>query len=745
MLRWPSIGALALSLSISPAAPITPAVAKTSTSADPISDAEADRRTAVIVDGMTLEEQIQLVRPMAATSFQYAPGANSFPEGMRAPPPPGALSSAGYVPGIPRLSWPALQESDGPIGVANMKGWIRGIEDQATNFPASIAWAASFDPALARRVGEVIGQEAYAKGFNVMLSGGVNLSRDPRGGRNFEYAGEDPLLAGRIAGATVEGIQSRNVVSTVKHYALNDQESGRSVLDARISEQGARESDLLAFEIAIARGKPGSVMCSYNRVNGHHACENDWLLNQVLKKDWRYKGWVMSDWGGVHDMQKSIMSGLDQQSPQPKDLFAALPEAVKSGAVPRARIRDMAFRIVRSMVAAGAIDNPAKPGGAIDRAAHLAVAQAQAETGAVLLKNDGMLPLEGVRRVVVIGGFADMGVLVGGGGSMVNPYGGLVNEGNQVGLVSLGKWAFVPSSPLAALKAARPDLDVRFDDGKDPARAAAAARSSDVAIVFALKQETENFDSPDLSLPREQDALIAAVVSANPKTAVVLETGNPIVMPWLDSVNAVLQAWYPGQRGGEAIAALLTGKASPSGHLPISFPRDVTQLPRAKVDGYDPKAGVFSPLPPPFPVDYHEGSDVGYRWFEKSRATPLFPFGHGLSYTQFERSGLQVKGGKSLSVSFTVTNVGKREGVDVPQLYVAPPGRTHRLAGWARISLKPGESRSVTINADPWILASWGDDGWRREPGRYAVSLSSSAALGGLGASVAMVAGTRTR
>lgn len=742
MFRWTSLGALALALSLSPVID-TASAAKTTRPAGEISDAEADRRAAAIVDAMTIEEQIQMVRPLAATSFQYAPGANSFPEGMRAPPPKGALSSAGFLPGIPRLGWPALQESDGPIGVSNMKGWIRGIDDQATNFPASIAWAASFDPVLARRVGEVIGQEAHAKGFNVMLAGGVNLSRDPRGGRNFEYAGEDPLLAGRIAGATVAGIQSRNVLSTVKHFALNDQESGRSVLDARISEAGARESDLLAFEIALAVGKPGSVMCSYNRVNGDHACQNAWLLNTVLKKDWAYRGWVMSDWGGVHDMHQSVMAGLDQQSPQPKDLFAGLPEAVKSGAVPRARLRDMAFRIVRSMIAVGAIDNPAKPGGPIDRAAHLAVAQAQAEAGAVLLKNDGVLPLEGVRHVVVIGGFADIGVLVGGGGSMVNPYGGLVNEGNQVGLASLGKWAFVPSPPLAALKAARPDLEISFDDGQDRARAAEAARAADVAIVFALKQETENFDSADLSLPREQDALIAAVAAANPKTAVVLETGNPVAMPWLGSVNAVLQAWYPGQRGGEAIAALLTGKASPSGRLPISFPQEVAQLPRATVDGYDPKASLFSPLPPPFAVDYHEGSDVGYRWFEKSRATPLFAFGHGLSYTQFERSGLKVKGGKSLSVTFTVTNVGKREGVDVPQLYVAPPGRTHRLAGWERISLKPGESRKVTIKADPWILASWSDGGWKRAAGRYAVSLSYSANLEGLEGSTMMVAGTR--
>ena len=741
MLRRTLETTLALSLAVLPA--VGSAKEEAAAPMQQLSNAEVDRRAAKLVDAMTLDEQLQLLRPIAATSYQFAPGANSFPEGMRTPPPVGAISSAGYVPPIARLGWPALQESDGPLGVANMKGWIRGIDDQATNFPASIAWAASFDPDLAQRVGVAIGQEAHAKGFNIMLAGGANLARDPRGGRNFEYVGEDPLLAGRIAGATVAGIQSRNVVSTVKHYALNDQESGRGVLDARISAAGARESDLLAFEIALAKGKPGSVMCSYNRVNGDHACESDWLLNKVLKKDWGYRGWVMSDWGGVHDMRKAVDAGLDQQSPQPNDLFAGLADAVKDGTVSRQRIREMAFRIVRSMIAVGAIDNPARAGGAVDREANLTVAQTQAEAGAVLLKNSGVLPLEGVKRVVLIGGFADTGVLVGGGGSMVNPYGGIVNEENRIGMASLGKWAFAPSSPLAALKAVRPDLEISFDDGSNLARAAATAAKADVAIVFALKQETENFDSADLSLPRGQDSLIAAVAAANPRTAVVLETGNPVAMPWLGSVNAVLQVWYPGQRGGEAIAAILSGKVSPSGRLPISFPQSVAQLPRPKLDGYDPKATIFSPPPAPFAVDYHEGSDVGYRWFERTGADPLFPFGFGLSYTQFAHSDLKVTSGKRLTVSFKVSNVGQREGTDVPQLYVAPPGRTHRLAGWEKVTLKPGESRRVTIIADPWILASWDVNGWRRQAGTYDVQVAASAKLDGLQASVQLAATRR--
>lgn len=708
-----------------------------------VTDADADRRAARIVDSMTTQELIQLLRPLAATSFQFAPGANTFPTTLRKAPPAGAISSAGFVPGIPRINWPALQESDGPIGVSNMKSWIRGIDDQATNLPSSIAWAAAFDPRLAHRTGEVIGAEAHSKGFNVMLSGGVNLAREPLNGRNFEYAGEDPLLAGRTIGASIAGTQSRKVVSTIKHFAFNDQESGRSVIDVQIASAAARESDLLAFEIAIAKGRPGSVMCSYNLVDGDHACESKWLLNDVLRQDWKYRGWVMSDWGGVHDMHKAIAAGLDQQSPQDKDLFAALPDAVTKGQVPRARIRDMAFRIVRSMIAVGAIDNPAKPGGPIDQNANIATAQAQAEAGAVLLKNEGLLPLAGIKTVVIIGGYADVGVLVGGGGSMVNPYGGIVHQDNAVGLAALAKWSFVPSSPLAALRKARPDLDIKFDDGKDPVRAAGAAREADVAIVFGLKLATENFDVADLSLPNGQDALISAVAAANPRTAVVLETGNAIDMPWLPAVKAVLQAWYPGQRGGEAIANLLTGKVAPSGRLPITFPRSLDQLVRPAVAGYDPKASVFSPPPKPFTVSYDEGSDVGYRWFERTKADPLFAFGHGLTYTRFRHSDLKVAGGRMLRVSFTVTNIGERAGTDVPQLYVAPPGRTHRLAGWSRITLAPGESRRVTIAADPWVVASYERGQWTRTAGIYDVRISPSARLDGLAASVPLAEAPR--
>jgi beta-glucosidase len=299
------------------------------------------------------------------------------------------------------------------------------------------------------------------------------------------------------------------------------------------------------------------------------------------------------------------------------------------------------------------------------------------------------------------------------------------------------------SSPLKALQAARPDAQVVFDDGSDPARAAAVARSADVAFVFAVKPQTEGSDARDLSLPDRQDALIAAVAEANPRTGVVLETGGPVSMPWLGSVKAVLEAWYPGQRGGEAIAAVLNGDAAPAGRLPITFPADLAQTPRPKLDGFDPSrpSGLFDPPPAPFAVDYREGSDVGYRWFEKTGAKPLFPFGYGLTYTHFSYGGLQATGGRSLTVRFRISNQGDRAGVEVAQLYVGPPGRTHRLAGWSRVELKPGESREVTITADPRLLASYdmAAGGWARAAGVYDVEVGKSAGEPQLRAQVTLV------
>jgi len=575
----------------------------------------------------------------------------------------------------------------------------------------------------------MIGAEASRSGFNVMLAGGVDLVREPRNGRNFEYAGEDPLLAGTMVGAQLRGIESNHVISTIKHYALNDQETGRMVVSSEIAEPAARQSDLLAFQIAIEASDPGSVMCSYNRVNGTYACENDWLLNRVLKGDWRWPGFVMSDWGAVHSTAKAANAGLDQESAaasfDTQVYFGApLKRAVQAGQVPRARLDDMARRILRSMFAKGVVDHPPtmRP---LDLGADAAVSQADAEQGAVLLKNEGgLLPLaHTARRIAVIGGHANVGVLSGGGSSQVMSPGG--NAVPDPDTHFPRPVVYHPSSPLKAIRAAAPGAEVLFDDGRDPASAARLAASADVAIVFATQWMGEDVDAPDLSLPDRQDALIASVAAANPKTVVVLETGGAVLMPWLDRVGAVLEAWYPGTRGGEAIARLLFGEVSPSGRLPVTFPASEAQLPRPRLDG------VGLPKGTPFSVRYSEGAAVGYKWFDRERHEPLFPFGFGLTYTRFAYAHLTAReDGQGAVVSFDVSNTGARAASDVPQVYLGLPPTLgeapKRLIGWSKLALEPGQSRHVTLRVDPKLLATYEGHDWHIRAGRYPVFLGAS-------------------
>ena len=678
-----------------------------------------DRRAAMLQSAMTLDEEIEILHG----DFGL-PGKSGRDKG--------AIGSAGYVPGIERLGIPALQESDASLGVANPFNVRKG--DGATPLPSGLATASTWNPALAYSGGAMIGHQAFAKGFNVLLSGGANVARDPRNGRNFEYLGEDPLLAGTLAGQAIKGVQSNHIVSTVKHFAVNDQETGRMVADSRIGEAAMRETDLLAFELAIEAGHPGSVMCAYNQVNGAYACESNHLLNEVLKTDWGYPGWVMSDWGAVHSPE-AASKGLDQESGSQLDAKVwfdkPLREAVDAGRIPRAQVDAMVRRILRSMFADGLFDHPAAPGGALDYAADARAAKAAAEEGIVLLKNDGVLPLAStVHRIVVIGGHADVGVLSGGGSSQVVPVGGAAltlkmpgGEGNPMAQFRFA--VYDPSSPLTAIKAAAPNAVVEYIDGTDPKLAAERARGADVAIVFATQWMIEGYDAKDLSLPDHQDALIGAVAGANPKTVVVLETGNPVLTPWLDQTGALMEAWYPGAKGGEAIADVLFGKTNPSGRLPITFPASEAQLPRPSIPG----AGAAPPKAS-FPVDYLEGSNLGYRWYEAKGTKPLFPFGFGLSYTAFRYSGLSATGGRTLAVSFTVKNVGSRPGMDTPQVYAAAPDGVRRLIGWKKLALKPGETRRVSVTADLRVLAAYeeGAHGWRVAAGDYAVSVGASSA-----------------
>ncbi|WP_242098432.1 beta-glucosidase [Sphingomonas sp. CROZ-RG-20F-R02-07] len=706
-----------------------------SSSADAPDNSDARARAAAIVARMTIDEKIALVHGL-------------FPPMAKGKTVNELIPSAGHIDGIPRLGVPLIRESDASLGVANQVEQRKG--DVATALPSGLATASTFDPAIARAGGAMIGAEARAKRFDVLLAGGVNLTRDPWNGRNFEYLGEDPLLAGTMAGAHISGVQSNHIVSTIKHFALNSQETGRTVVDARIGEAALRESDLLAFQIAIETGRPGSVMCAYNKVNGDWACENAHLLTDILKRDWGYRGWVMSDWGAVHSTAKAANAGLDQESGQELDRAVYFADALKAdivgGRVRMARLDDMVTRYLTGLIETGAYDAPASVAQPIPYAAHADVAERAAEAGIVLLKNDGgMLPLaRTAKRVVLIGGRADVGVLSGGGSSQVRSVGGAPVEIplTSGAAASFARITWHASSPLLAIRAAMPQARVTWIDGRDVAAAAAAAKAADVAIVFATQWTTEAQDVPDLSLPDHQDELIAAVAAAQPKTVAVMETGGPVLMPWLSAVPAVVQAWYPGQRGGTAIANILTGRVNPSGRLPITFPAAAAQAPRPAPVGLnamtaadaqaaaDPAHASDHQLAS-FPVDYVEGANVGYRWYEKTGAKPLFPFGHGLSYTDFVYRNPVVTGGATLSVSFELVNTGRMAGADVPQMYVTRDGSNvpMRLAAFTRVMLKPGESRRVTLVAEPRILADYDPKlpGWRITGGRYRVALARDA------------------
>ena len=649
--------------------------------------------------------------------------------------PPDAISGAGYVPGIPRLGIPSLRETDASLGVA----WVLGArKDGATALPSGLAMASSWSPELIRRGGAIIGGEAKAKGFNVMLAGGANLMRDPRNGRTFEYFSEDPLLSGVLAGNAIAGVQSNHIISTIKHFALNDQETGRNFIDARIAEPAARESDLLAFKIGMEIGQPGAVMCAYNRVNGAHACDSDWLLNTVLKRDWRFPGFVMSDWGAVPGLSAAI-NGLDQQSGQQLDKQAffdkPLAEAAAKDPAYAARVDDMNRRVLTAIYANGLDVDPATPGGAIDVKGNSDVALEIAKQGIVLLRNErNVLPLAAAaKRIAVIGGYADTGVLSGAGSSQVQGKGGpavAISLGGEGMLAQFIAQQFHPSPPLHAIKTLGKGAKVRFSDGRYLSVAAAEAARADVAIVFATQWATEGLDQPDLSLPAGQDALIETVAKANPNTIVVLETGGPVLMPWLDKVAGVIEAWYPGARGGEAIASVLFGQTNPSGHLPVTFPRSEQQLPRPVLDGSNvdlPAMSLFAPPEVKLSVDYDiEGSDIGYRWNAKRGQQALFPFGHGLSYTSFALSDLKITGTRA---SFSVRNTGTRDGATVGQLYLVSrgDGRRERLVCFQRVELPAGGMRKVSCTIDPRLLADWSNGGWSLAGGVYGFALGDDA------------------
>jgi beta-glucosidase len=666
-----------------------------------------DKRADLLLEKMTLSEKIQLV---------HGTGWGALRPGE--PIPPGSNEGAGFVPGIDRLGIPPVNMADSAVGVRMAAGESR----YATLLPSTLGAAASFDPEAAYLYGSVIGRELRDQGYNMSIGGGVDLVREPRNGRNFEYAGEDPVLAGTMVGQLMKGLQAQQVMGDIKHYAFNDQETGRNILNVILDKRAMRETDLLAFQIAIKIAQPAGVMCAYNKVNGDYSCENDYLLNQVLKKEWGFQGWVLSDWGGTHSTTKAALNGLDQEMPGDRFFGAPLEKAVDSREVPEARLNDMVHRILRSMFACGVIDNPPVRS-VVDPFQGLEDAQHIAEESIVLLKNDGgLLPLNAgrVASIALIGSHADVGVLSGGGSAQVDPPGGDAVTHQKGG----ARWmhpAWFPSSPLKYIRARAPEATVEYNDGTDTAAAAKLAKASQVAIVFVNQYMSEGRDAATLSLPDSQDALVSAVAAANPHTIVVIESGGPVSMPWVENVKGVLEAWYPGIGGAQALAAILFGDVNPSAKLPVTFARSEADLPHPQVPGIDLKPPN---RPPPFDVNYTEGLKVGYKWFEAEHKQPLFPFGYGLSYTTFAYSALRADG-SAQTVSFSVKNTGKRAGTESALVYVMLPSAAgepfKRLAAWERVALKAGESKTVTLQLDPLYLSIFNTekDGWELVAGDY--------------------------
>jgi beta-glucosidase len=693
-----------------------------------------DQRADLVIKEMTLEEKIQLLHGLGW-------------QAMFAPPDSGpgtrAVSAGGFIAGIPRLGIPDLQMTDSVEGVSG-----EGVKGRyATALPSGEAMAAAWDPALSYEIGTMLGHEIRAIGFNMSLGSGINMIREPRDGRTFEYKGEDPVLAGTLAGQELKAEKALHIITDVKHYAVNDQDAGRTTVNSIISKRAMRESDLLAFQIALHDSGAGAVMCSYNRINGTYGCENTYTLTDVLKKDFGFKGFVVSDWGATESTVKAALAGLDVEMPGNDSFGEPLKKAVEAGEVPTERLNDMVHRVLRTEFDAGVFDDPPRPESP-NVMRGFEVAQKTEERAAVLLKNAGeVLPLsaDSVKSIAVIGGHADVGVMSGGGSSQVSPAGGNpVPVPAEIQNNPLLAWilaeVYQRSAPLKGIEAKAPRAEVKFDEGTDPATAAALAKRSQVAILFAVQHASEGMDLKNLSLPHDQDSLIEAVAAANPHTIVVLETGGAVLMPWIDKVAGVVEAWYPGIRGSEAIANVLFGDVNPSGKLPLTFPKSEADLPHpSHVD--PPKADAEHPAPklagfpwpvsmamvsgPWFDVHYDEGLKVGYKWYDAEKKAVLFPFGYGLSYTTFEYSGLSVTPGDSTTVSFRVKNTGRRAGMETAEVYASLPDAAgeppKRLVGWAKVNLAPGESKQVSIpvSRDRLSVFDEGSDSWKLVPGEY--------------------------
>jgi beta-glucosidase len=667
---------------------------------------DADRRAGLLLNALTRDERISL---LAGDDLFGVAGQED--------------GHIGTLDGVERVGMPPVYFSDGPVGVRS---------GQATAFPASMAVAASFDREIARRHGAAIGDEAKKEGNDVVYAPAVNMMRTPLNGRTFEYFGEDPFLAARATVEWTKGLQAQGVIGNVKHYAVNNQEgpgtyvpgaplgtattNSRMTVDARLDERTLREIYLPQFEAAVKEANVGSVMCAYNRVNGTYACENEHLLNVVLKRDWGFKGFVLTDYGAAKNTVNSLNNGLDLDiwpgiAYRPENVRAALAASQVSEATVDEHVR----RILRTLFAYGFFDREAYRDDAsqVDVPGHHAESARLLEAGITLLRNDrNVLPLDAGRigRLAVIGPEIEA-LRNGGGSSAIQPYQSV--------------------TPLQGLQERLGADKVVADDGGDAGRAAEVARGADAAVVVVGDRMTEGSDKPCMGLncgqqdDVDRDALIDAVAAAQPNTAVVLQTGGPVTTPWRDRVPALVEAWYPGQNGGTAIARVLFGDVDPGGRLPATFPLRESDEPVAGDQEAYP--GVAER------VQYKEGVFIGYRWFDARNLGVAYPFGHGLSYTTFAYRNLRVD--RDARVTAEVTNTGSRTGYAVPQLYVSMPvpragveQPPRQLKGFEKVELRPGETRTVSFALDDRSFAYWDPDGdsWRVAPGCYGVHVGAS-------------------
>ncbi|MEO6828519.1 MAG: glycoside hydrolase family 3 C-terminal domain-containing protein [Acidobacteriaceae bacterium] len=650
-----------------------------------------EKRAELLLNAMTLREKISMMHGVSPVPVQ---------------------GYVGYVLPNPRLSIPALTEADGRAGVGNSA-------TEVTVLPAPIAASSSWDIDLMHHFGVVLGNEEWGKGTNVALAPTMDVVRVPEWGRTFESYGEDPYLNSEMAVAEIRGIQSQGPIANANMYLVMNQETNRLTSNSIVDARTLHEIYLPPFEAAVTRGHVGTVMCAYVKTNGIYSCESPYLLKELLRKQLRFQGWVISDWEAAHSTAASLNAGLDQE--MPSGYFyneLSIQEAMKNKQLMLATSDEHVRRILITMFRFGLFDK--KQSGTwnsdVRTTEHRDFARQAAEEGSVLLKNEHhLLPLSKTSSIAVIGMAGGKEPKVGGGGSS-------------------GMVAAEVISPLDGIRKYVPEsTEVAYAVGNNIAQAVEIARVAKVAIIFANTDETEGHDRPNLELPKGQDALIAAVAAVNPNSIVVLDTGGPVLMPWIRNVRGVIEAWYPGQENGNAIAAILYGEIDPSGKLPLTFPRSATEIPTATVEQWPGVKGEST---------YTEKLNVGYRWYDAKNVAPLFPFGFGLSYTTFRLSHFFVtpksveweseKSNGNIRAELDVANTGERAGAEVVQVYVEQPAGNgeppRQLRAFKKVKLAPGESKHVTLTLEKRSFAIYDPaaHAWKFPMGMYVIFAGTS-------------------